>query len=667
MNIEEKVQVLLEGAVLQAGSLVWYRGKAALVQALKPEKSYMKVQLQTEDHKKILVRYKDFWVLASGPVTQWKTITEPLSLEELPEAWRLLQETGQRSCSLGDIAELTFGSQTPQAIYQACLLINQTPYFKGRCDQITVRTADEVEKELAARARHEQEEKRWKSFLEHWQSQTFGDEDQPFLAEIEELAYSQRANCRLFRELKLDQTPENAHRQLLGSGIWPQRHNPYLKRFGILETEPDLPPYWPEFLRDFPRRAEAGISALESFFTNFCKQHGRPFGISPRRDLSSMEAWAIDDPWTQDPDDAVSITPDNTIWVHIADPASLIPQKSQENIEAGERGATVYLPEGNIPMLPRPLIGVLGLGLHPLSPALSIHIALTGNGPSTVTVLEVVPSWVRVKRLSYDQTDQILRDPQSDLYRLQKLTLQHTQKRLQNRAVQFDMGNIKIAAAEKIDIQILPNTPSRDLVAETMIMAGAGIAEFARGRNIAIPYLRQSPPNPIDEKYNNAGGYAKIFALRKSILPSSLGIKPDQHACIGLPLYTRCTSPLRRYTDLLVQQQLHAFLSEPAGCLNEDALLIKIGQAETALSRVNAVQRNSKQHWQMLYLQQEGKRPYRAVVLDVADHKSFCLLPEIGLETWIPTKVPPRLNAELKAVLRHISLEERKTGFTITA
>jgi hypothetical protein len=94
-----------------------------------------------------------------------------------------------------------------------------------------------------------------------------------------------------------------------------------------------------------------------------------------RLDLTHLPALAIDDKGNQEPDDALSLEGDR-LWVHVADVAALVPPESAADLEARARGATLYLPEGAVPMLPWAAIGRLGLGLSEISPALSFGLDL---------------------------------------------------------------------------------------------------------------------------------------------------------------------------------------------------------------------------------------------------------------------------------------------------
>merc|ERR1719483_337147 len=104
-----------------------------------------------------------------------------------------------------------------------------------------------------------------------------------------------------------------------------------------------------------------------------------------RRDLTGMLSLAIDDPSTQEVDDAVSIEmlegDKQRLWVHIADATRYITSGSALDNEAQRRLSSIYVPSGVVPMLPLSL----GAGLLSLRPgveacALSFGIMLHSDG-----------------------------------------------------------------------------------------------------------------------------------------------------------------------------------------------------------------------------------------------------------------------------------------------
>jgi exoribonuclease-2 len=134
---------------------------------------------------------------------------------------------------------------------------------------------------------------------------------------------------------------------LVKVGYWPPSTTPIPARFGAATTDPDLP-----------------VPALPD---------------EERLDLTHLPAFAIDDEGNQDPDDAVSIDGDR-IWVHVADVAALVRPDSELDREARARGANLYLPEGIVNMLPAAVTEQLGLGLQPVSPALSFGFRVADDG-----------------------------------------------------------------------------------------------------------------------------------------------------------------------------------------------------------------------------------------------------------------------------------------------
>ena len=434
MSIVSDLPSLAPKAVLEPGSLVLYRSEAAIVQKIERDKKQHKLHIQTESGKKASVRPKDVWLLSgslgSDAIGQLARLTKRLERSELEEGWGLLRELGQ-TCTLIDLAEAIFSGSGPCELYNAFCLINQTPYFKGRPDAILVRSSEDVALEQECTRRKEEEERRWQQFYRHSQTGNYNDEDLPFIEEIEAIAYGEKSTCRLFRELKREANPESAHEWLLKEKLWNERFNPYLRRNQVTRQAPKLhhlldeqeQNLWSDLLHSY-REALGRESSLVQLRKNLedvlARFGGQQIPVYPndgqqneqqntqdkngegraapptwdswncalRRDLTGLCAWAIDDPWSKDPDDAISLEDASTIWVHIADPASLLPFGSKLAEEAMNRGATVYVPEGSYAMLPKELIGLLGLGLQKVSMALSVKLRIAGHGEASKEGLE---------------------------------------------------------------------------------------------------------------------------------------------------------------------------------------------------------------------------------------------------------------------------------------
>ena len=117
----------------------------------------------------------------------------------------------------------------------------------------------------------------------------------------------------------------------------------------------------------------------------------------------------------------------------------------------------------------------------------------------------------------------------------------------------------------------------------------------------------------------------------RKLSPLHLDINPLPHSGLGLEIYTQCTSPMRRYLDLLVQQQIIASLRGTGPPHNsEDIENIRMS-AEPALRRMSVIKRNRLRYWVMKYMAQNSERRYRALVLNDTRNKYRILIKDVML------------------------------------
>ncbi|EHK45206.1 hypothetical protein TRIATDRAFT_221436 [Trichoderma atroviride IMI 206040] len=112
------------------------------------------------------------------------------------------------------------------------------------------------------------------------------------------------------------------------------------------------------------------------------------------------------------------------------------------------------------------------------------------------------------------------------------------------------------------------------VVSNTMVLAGEIAARWCSSRSIPIPYRRNVKfRHGIDKAFNYAT--KEIYPLiRKGVEPSGsqrqelarltggieISSQPGSYFLLGLDMYAKATSPLRRFSDLLVHWQIHAAL-----------------------------------------------------------------------------------------------------------
>ncbi|NLF65398.1 MAG: RNB domain-containing ribonuclease, partial [Chloroflexi bacterium] len=202
---------------------------------------------------------------------------------------------------------------------------------------------------------------------------------------------------------------------------------------------------------------------------------------------------------------------------------------------------------------------------------------------------------------------------------------------------------------------------SRQLVLEAMLAAGEAVARFAVAQAIPLPFSTQEPPVPLEALPN---GLAGQFALRRSFQRSQASLTPGPHAGLGLPLYAQATSPLRRYLDLVVHQQLRAQLRGEL-LLDGQAILARIGAAEAVRGDVRYVERLANEHWTLLYLQRHPDWQGEAVVVEQYGQRSKLLIPELAYETQAYLRGSFTLNDVVPIRVTGIDLPRRRLSVAV--
>ncbi|MCB8983188.1 MAG: RNB domain-containing ribonuclease [Ardenticatenaceae bacterium] len=602
-------------ATLPLNSLVLYKNQPARLSKAGDKK----IEIELADGRSLKVRPKDVDLLHPGPIHSASGLPSPAG--DVATAWELLQGSVN---TLPELAELAFTDYTPATAWAVWQLLADGLYFSGTIEAVVVHTPAEVAAAQAARAAKAAEEQAWQAFLTRLEKGEVGEEDGRYLQEIAALALGQTQRSQALRALNQAETPEVAHALLLKTGYWDASQNPYPARAGLPTTSPELP-----------------VSALPE---------------EERRDLTHLVALAIDDEGSTDPDDAVSWE-NGRLWVHIADVAALVPPDSLLDLEARARGANLYLPEGTITMLPPAATQWLGLGLAELSPALSFGLDLGEDGE--VTQLEIVPSWIHVTRLTYEEAETRLDEaPFQSLYEIAKRA---EARRQENGAVHIDLPEVRVRVDEAgmVSIRPLPNLRSRDLVREAMLLAGEAVARFAFQNNIPLPYTTQEAPS---EPLPPAHTLSDFFARRRLMKPSQPSSMPGAHAGLGLGLYAQATSPLRRYLDLVVHQQLRAYIAGET-LLDEQEVMARVGAAEAVSGDVRRTERLSNRHWTLVYLEQHPDWRGQGVIVEKRGRKDVVLIPELDLEARVYVKGERPLDSTILLQLTEIDLVNLEARF----
>ena len=420
-------------------------------------------------------------------------------------------------------------------------------------------------------------------------------------------------------ELKSDHAPEVIAQQAIALLIKPDRSSIEFKALEQAANESRMTP-----LRLLLARG-AIASPYRWHVESFLAQHfprGTAFAAQlPVSDvpgdlpLATVSAFSIDDSATTEIDDAFSVQPlgDRTrIGIHIAAPAVILSRGDAVDTVARSRMSTVYAPGLKYTMLPDDWIESLSLNEGREVPVLSLYAdvhAETYEVLSTESRLERVriQSNLRHDILDAMVTDTTIAGGQFDSpHAAQLSTLWHVARKLLVRREQVrgrpePVGRVDYSfELEGTDDQARVTlrqrrrgTPLDSIVAELMIFANSTWGGWLAARRTAGIYRSQ------------ALGRVKM------------GTVPAPHEGIGVEHYAWCTSPLRRYVDLVNQRQLLACIREeaPPYASNDAELFGIVSGFESAYAAYAEFQQKLERYWSLRWLEQEQVTRIGATVL----------------------------------------------------
>nr|MDA3832527.1 RNB domain-containing ribonuclease [Spirochaetales bacterium] len=344
---------------------------------------------------------------------------------------------------------------------------------------------------------------------------------------------------------------------------------------------------------------------------------------------------------------------------HVADAASVIQPGTRADESARDQGATLYLPEGAITMLDQHVTDYLALGLQEISPALSFGVELSDDGD--IQLAEICRSLIRVERLSYkDAHEKLDEEPLKGLYqRLQN----YQRRRMEQGCIDLSLPEVKIHADRELGVSVkkISTYDSQILVRNAMILAGEAAAWFAQKHAIAFPYTMQlSPDTSASPPEDLAGMYGFVRKMR----PSEIRMTPDTHAGLGVPYYSRVTSPLRRYLDLLAHQQLRSYLKGEKLIDGEDLAFRAAAAAESA-RRAQQMERAANVHWKLVFLSEHPEWKGEAVVISLRKQGAQAVIPELAFEIELPGVKDVSLNDVFRVEIQSVDIPYSRAFFRI--
>lgn len=326
-----------------------------------------------------------------------------------------------------------------------------------------------------------------------------------------------------------------------------------------------------------------------------------------RVDLRELPTVTIDGENAKDFDDAVSIKKLRNgfiLWVHIADVSHYVKWNSPIDIEARQRGTSIYLPDRVIPMLPPHLSENL-CSLLPKTARLTftveMHFSNSGERKETLFYPSVIQT---AERMTYTSVKKILidKDPE-EIKKYQTLVPYFEEmaelceilkdKRKKRGSLDFDLPEPEVLLDIKGDPQAIIRAErnlAHFIIEEFMIAANEAVAEFLYSKNVPCLYRVHEEPEANKIQYitriiKNLGilkedlkpaefhefievvketPYEEIvnYLILRSLKQARYSPENVGHFGLASDCYTHFTSPIRRYPDLVVHRILKEFLQK---------------------------------------------------------------------------------------------------------
>ncbi|MGH1355421.1 MAG: ribonuclease R [Thalassovita sp.] len=333
----------------------------------------------------------------------------------------------------------------------------------------------------------------------------------------------------------------------------------------------------------------------------------KPAVLSGREDMRDMPLVTIDPADARDHDDAcwahLDDDPKNkdgyVIWVAIADVAHYVTPGSALDHEAKKRGNSSYFPDRVVPMLPDRLSGDL-CSLHEGVPRACLAVRMQINAQGEKVGHRFVRGLMRsVASLNYQEVqeardgtpndkcgplmDEVI-DPLYEAYAL----LTHARKMRQ--PLDLDLPERKVILSDEgkvLSINFRDRLDAHKLIEEFMILANVAAAETLIAKKSPLLFRVHEEPSPekleaLRETAGSAGlplAKGQVLQTRhlNALLNAAEGTDHDElinistlramtqayyspvnfgHFGLALRNYAHFTSPIRRYSDLIVHRGL---------------------------------------------------------------------------------------------------------------
>ncbi|MFV0519344.1 MAG: ribonuclease R [Lachnospirales bacterium] len=398
-----------------------------------------------------------------------------------------------------------------------------------------------------------------------------------------------------------------------------------------------------------------------------------------REDVRDEFIVTIDGDDTKDIDDGFSLIKlengNYQLAVYIADVTHYVKEGSPLDVEALDRGTSVYLADRVIPMLPHALsngICSLNEGVDRLSLACRMEI----NNKGEVVTHKIFNALIKVnKRMTYTIVNDLLTNPSSEYLEKYKEDLEFynnardlakilNRRRMKNGSIDFNFPESKLIVDETgkvVDIKAFERNVATNIIEEFMLITNSTVAEdffwqeapfvyrnheapdeeklekvkkFISGLGFSLKG-QSTHPRAIQNLLESVADTPYEFIISRYVLRSMQQARYSSssigHYGLSIRYYSHFTSPIRRYPDL----QIHRIIKESlAGRLIDnnlnhffDILPEVCTQSSFKERRAEEAERETNKYKKVEFMEDKINEVYEGVISSVTSWGIYVELP----------------------------------------
>lgn len=405
-----------------------------------------------------------------------------------------------------------------------------------------------------------------------------------------------------------------------------------------------------------------------------------------RVDLRDLFFCTIDPNGARDHDDAIYFDiKENILYVAIADVSYFVKEGSELDLLALKKSTSVYLPHKVLPMLP-PILSEemcsLKEGVDRYSYVFKLHLDLENLSVKKAELFEAIInshknfSYGRIDRViegHLDQYSKVEKDIFDYLIPLYKITKKFRKKRLlKGYDFRTSENRLRLKNHKLDSIEVETSTASHQLIEECMLLAN--IEASKKVNMVGIYRIHEEPSfkaiSKLVDDVNILGVnvtlqsdvHDTITHIQQKAKISMLGAEIDEliiqsqtqakyssknlgHFGLGFTSYSHFTSPIRRYSDLV----LHRILKTKQTPKNIDEICEHISLNERKIDQlVWDFEERAYARWALEHLDEEIK----VKIVDMQKAKAVCYEKMFGMKVVLENYKGQKLFTKLRVKIK---------------